>query len=93
MLSQVEIASPEEDRVSMREESREQEEYIDYFVRPEPSMLQNFLDHLPQQISKNSVVQKVFTCKYGTSRKWLTYSERHHWNVRLETYALAHRGA
>ena len=63
--------------MSEREESKEQGD-IDYFARPEPSTLQIFLDHYPQQNTRNPVVQKVFTCKDGTSRKWLTYCEGHH---------------
>ena len=36
------------------------------------------MDHHPQQNTSNPVVQKVFSCKDGTSRKWLTYcTERH----------------
>lgn len=75
VLSQV--ASPEEESVSESEESKEQED-IDYFARPEPSMLQMFLEQHPQQHTRNPVVQKVFTCKDGTSRKWLTYCKGRH---------------
>ena len=70
-----------------REKSREPEEQerdaeesqgIDYFARPEPAFLQAFLDHHPQQNTTSAVVQKVFTCKDGTSRKWVTYCKERH---------------
>ncbi|KAI9516766.1 hypothetical protein NQZ68_013824 [Dissostichus eleginoides] len=51
------VASPEEESVSESEESKEQED-IDYFARPEPSMLQMFLEQHPQQHTRNPVVQK-----------------------------------
>ena len=37
----------------------------------------------PKQTSNNSVVKKVFYCKDGTSRKWLTYNAETH---RLHCY-------
>ncbi|KAI9531101.1 hypothetical protein NQZ68_000595 [Dissostichus eleginoides] len=54
------VASPEEESVSESEESKEQED-IDYFARPEPSMLQMFLEQHPQQHTRNPVVQKWFS--------------------------------
>ncbi len=74
----------EEERDESSEQEKETEELeresqgIDYFARPEPAMLQAFLDHHPQQNTSNAVMMRVFTCKDGTSRKWLTYSKERH---------------
>ncbi len=76
-LSQVEIASLEEEESVSEREIREQGD-INYFVRPTPSDLQRFLDYHPQQNTRHLAVQEVLICKDGTSRKWLTYCERRH---------------
>ncbi|KAJ8263890.1 hypothetical protein GJAV_G00142760 [Gymnothorax javanicus] len=60
------------------EELERESQGIDYFARPEPAMLQAFLDHHPRQDTSNAVAMRVFTCKDGTSRKWLTYSKERH---------------
>ena len=60
------------------EEPQRESQGINYFARPEPAFLQAFLDHHPQQNTTSAVVQKVFTCKDGTSRKWVTYCKERH---------------
>ncbi|KAJ8270536.1 hypothetical protein GJAV_G00116060 [Gymnothorax javanicus] len=60
------------------EELERESQGIDYFARSEPAMFQAFLDHHPRQDTSNAVVMRVFTCKDGTSRKWLTYSKERH---------------
>lgn len=52
---------------------------IDYFTRPNPDTLQLFLNHHPQQTTKNPKWQKVFRCEDGTIRRWLSLraSEQH----------------
>ena len=37
-----------------------------------------FFSFHPQQKCEKSLVQKVFFCKDGTNRKWLSYSEENH---------------
>ena len=82
--SEQERVTEELERKERSEQEREMEELeresqgIDYFARPEPTMLQAFLDHHPRQDTSNAVVMRVFTCKDGTSRKWLTYSKERH---------------
>lgn len=61
----------------MEERDRE-EQTVDCFARPEPAMMQVFLNHQPNQDARNPVVKKVFTRKDGKSRKWLTYCHERH---------------
>nr|XP_054590119.1 52 kDa repressor of the inhibitor of the protein kinase-like [Nothobranchius furzeri] len=60
------------------EEEESESQGIDYFARPEPAMLQAFLDYHPQQNTSNAVVMRVFSRKDGSSRKWLTYCKERH---------------
>lgn len=60
------------------EEQERESQGIDYFARPEPAILQAFLDHHPQQNTSSAVVMRVFPCKDGTNRKWLTYCKERH---------------
>ncbi|KAL3999518.1 glycine hydroxymethyltransferase [Sarotherodon galilaeus] len=60
------------------EEQESESQGIDYFTRPEPAILQAFLDYHPQQNTSSAVVMRVFSCKDGTNRKWLTYCKGRH---------------
>lgn len=84
ILHQVDPVSPvkqcerEETDVGEMEEQETESQGIDYFARPGPAILQAFLDHHPQQNTSSAVVTRVFTCKDGTRRKWLTYCKERH---------------
>ncbi|RXN16717.1 zinc finger MYM-type 1-like protein [Labeo rohita] len=63
--SQVELAVEERDR---------EEQAVDNFARPEPAMMQVFLNHHPKQDAKNPVVKKVFTmvrCSASTGQSFV----------------------
>lgn len=49
-------------------EKREEDQGIDYFVRPDPAKIQAFLKHHPRQDVNNPVVKKVFTSRRGMVR-------------------------
>lgn len=61
----------------MEDKNNEEEQGVDYFARPDPSLRQAFLNYHPKQEAKSPVVRKVFT-RDGSCRKWLTYSEGRH---------------
>ncbi len=60
------------------EESEDTKEKIDYYIRPHHESLKTFFEYHPEQTSNNPVVQKVFWCKDGTNRRWLTYHQECH---------------
>lgn len=60
------------------EESEVTEENIDYYIRPHQENLKIFFNYHPQQTSRNPLVQRVFWCKDGTNRRWLTYCQERH---------------
>lgn len=62
---------------AVEDKNNEEEQGVDYFARPDPSLMQAFLNYHPKQEAKNPVVRKVFT-RDGRCRKWLTYSEGGH---------------
>ncbi|XP_066959233.1 zinc finger MYM-type protein 1-like [Macrobrachium rosenbergii] len=52
---------------------------LDYFTRPKNvDDYPSFFKFHPKQPSTNPILQKVFHCKDGTNRKWLSYSEESH---------------
>ena len=51
-----------------------------YFSRPSSDSysLEQFFTYHPQQKPKNLSLQRLFSCRDGTNRKWLTYCEENH---------------
>lgn len=72
------IGKSEEVRTYTVEESKETKEQIDYFICPPHESLKTFIEFHPQQTPSNPVVQRVFWCKNGTHRQWLTYCPKRH---------------
>jgi len=72
------IGESGEVRTHTVEESEKTKEQIDYYIRPHHESLKSFFEYHPQQTSINPVVQKVFCCKDGTNRRWLTYRQERH---------------
>lgn len=60
------------------DESEVTEENMNYYIRPHQENLKIFFNYHPQQTTSNPLVQKVFCCKDGTNRGWLTYCQERH---------------
>lgn len=68
----------EEREHEMEAGEEETEAPIDYYIRPNRESLRLFFAYHPKQNANNPVVQRVFWCKNGTNRRWLTYCQEGH---------------